>query len=78
MINDKKQCSNCVHFKMGAVDPNTMQKTTICTRYPPVTHPILTQGGIMMMSIFNNVSDELYCGEFRLENAPLNIISLVK
>jgi hypothetical protein len=65
-------CKNCKYFIVGEVDRNTMQKQTTCVRYPPVTHPLLSQQGVMMITVYPVISEESFCGEF---STSLNLIN---
>jgi hypothetical protein len=61
----KDSCLVCEFCFEGMTDPNTLQKQSICRRYPPVSYPIPAQGGVAMITTFPNVTKDMICFEFK-------------
>ncbi len=63
MINHTT-CNDCVYNVISTDNP-AKEITRHCARFPPLTHAVLTQQGIAMMTAYPVIKNEmLACGEW--------------
>lgn len=65
-------CEHCQHAEKIR-QAHEIQKSVVCTRFPPTAHLIPQQGGIGVMTVFPQVSTDQHCGEFLQR---INVVNL--
>jgi hypothetical protein len=60
---ENNTCETCRLCKAGEVQTD-LKRQYFCHRYPPTTHAIPTQQGIVQMTSFPAVMPDMWCGEY--------------
>ena len=64
LATKKPNCLSCEFAFEGAVDVNSLKKQAVCRRYPPVSYPIPTNGGLAFVTTFPQINGDMICFEF--------------
>lgn len=80
---DKRNCTNCFHAHV--TDPQPGQPLTIgqreyqCRAHPPTANVLPTgNGGLAMVSVWPNVTDQMRCGVYQPLRHLLDAVPPVK
>jgi hypothetical protein len=63
-VKQPAQCGHCKFLHQTEVNPNVLQRTFECHRFPPQVQAIVSQGQIMMVGQFPPVQLAMWCGEY--------------